>query len=125
MWAISDYLNLVLLQLCFLFEEFITIGNNRFVIYYRKIFYAYDTCHLLKSTRNIFLMHKYIFEDFFTSWTYVVNLYDNDKIKENRLCPRLTDSHVQSRCSRKCIWLYTTAKWKLYKSYTNSIYSSI
>ncbi|EZA56566.1 THAP domain-containing protein, partial [Ooceraea biroi] len=61
----------------------ITPENPFFFVDDQKVFFAYDTCHLLKATRNNLLLHSYRFDNNFTSWKYISDFYNNDKAKTN------------------------------------------
>lgn len=65
-----------------------------FFINGKKLIYLFDVPHLLKSTRNNFFKYKFLLENGETNKRYVKMLYNRDKIKEYRLCPRLTDNHI-------------------------------
>lgn len=58
------------------------------------IFYFYDTPHIVKAVRNNFKTNIIKIETKCVSWSYVERLYNVDKTKNNRLAPKLTESHI-------------------------------
>lgn len=77
-------------------SELLHISSKKpyFEINNEKIFYMFDVPHLVKATRNNLLRHSYVDEDKVTSWQYINILYNDDKSKQCRIAPRLTDAHV-------------------------------
>ncbi|KAI4468165.1 thap domain-containing protein 9 [Holotrichia oblita] len=65
-----------------------------FTVNNRKIFYIFDTPHLLKSTRNNFLLHKFVIKEGTTDKKYIVDFYNQDKKQSFRLAPSLSDAHL-------------------------------
>lgn len=66
-----------------------------------KIFFFYDTPHLLKSTRNIFTKYDIQIGHDIARWRHVVDFYESDKMHPIRIAPKLTDSHVDSNSFEK------------------------
>lgn len=60
----------------------------------RKIFYFFDPPHALKAVHNNFQANNIIVDTKNISWSYVETLYNIDKSKDNRLVPKLTESHI-------------------------------
>ena len=59
-----------------------------------KVFTFNDPPHLWKSIRNCLLNHDIDSGTGLASWIHIKNLYDIDKSKCLRQCPKLTDDHV-------------------------------
>jgi len=59
-----------------------------------KIFYIFDSPHLIKATRNNLHQHSFVYNDKRTSWKYIEEYYESDKKAEFRSSPKLTDAHV-------------------------------
>jgi len=71
--------------------------NNRksyFTVDEEKIYYMFDTPHLLKTNRNILHEHNYVYSDKIASWKYIEDFYTIDKKAQFRAAPKLTDSHI-------------------------------
>jgi len=72
-------------------EPWITYENN-------KIFFMYDTLHLLKSlksVRNNFKKYSFKHQNEIYSWTDIVAFYNFDKDKVPRLAPKLKEIHIK------------------------------
>lgn len=79
----------------------VTIEKPYFNINSHKIIYIFDVSHLIKATWNYFLKHSFHFDDKKTSWKFVEDFYNQDKLLGNRLAPKLTDSHLYPSCMKK------------------------
>lgn len=66
-----------------------------------KIYYLFDTPHLLKSTRNNFFKYNFLIEGCETNCKYVRKLYEHDKTRFNRMVPKLTDAHLNPSAFQK------------------------
>lgn len=73
-----------------------------------KIFFFYDTPHLLKSTRNNFTKYDIQIGNDVASWRHIVNFYASDKMHPIRIAPKLTDSHIDSNSFEKMKVKYAT-----------------
>lgn len=62
-------------------RPFFTINN-------KKIYNVFDTPHLLKSTRNNFFTHRFIYYDDVTDKKYLEMFYANDK-GFKQTCPKI------------------------------------
>ena len=64
----------------------------------REIFTLHDPPHLLKSVRNNLQKYKIVFGDKkekSASWNYVRELYNVDSKLKYRMCPKLSQTHVE------------------------------
>ena len=73
-----------------------------------KVFFFYDTPHLLKSTRNTLTKYDIQVGSDIARWRHVVNFYDSDKVHPIRIAPKLTDSHIDSNNFEKMKVKYAT-----------------
>lgn len=70
--------------------------NEPWIIYEdNKIFFMYDTPHLLKSVRNNFKKYDFKHQNEIYSWTDIVAFYNLDKDKVPRLAPKLKEIHIK------------------------------
>lgn len=69
-------------------------NNLFFYVDSLRILYLFDVPHLLKSTRNNFFSYIFELEDGKTSKSYLETFYNYDKVKEYRLCPKLSNDHI-------------------------------
>jgi len=60
-----------------------------------KIYFMYDTPHLLKPVRNNLKKFHFIYESSCYSWDDIVQFYNLDKNKSLRLSPKIKDIHIQ------------------------------
>lgn len=81
----------------------VTPESPYFFVENKKIFYIYDVPHLIKSTRNNFFKYTFKTPEGPTSKSYVEILYKTDKAKRFglRLCPKLTDDHLNTSSFKK------------------------
>jgi len=91
------------------FAKSVNVSKERpfFSVNNKKIYYIFDTPHLLKSTRNNFFKHKFIYNDNVTNKKYLDTFYANDK-GINRLAPKLTDIHLNPGPFQKMKVKYAT-----------------
>lgn len=68
--------------------------NPQFKIDDHDLLYFFDTCHLIKATRNNLISNIFYFDDKNTSWSYVETFYNKDKKEFYRSAPKLTNAHV-------------------------------
>ncbi|TGZ43804.1 Uncharacterized protein DBV15_12703 [Temnothorax longispinosus] len=59
-----------------------------------KIFYFFDMPHLMKAVRNNMITHNFIYDDQYVSWQHIKHFYEQDKIRNLRLAPKLTKEHI-------------------------------
>ena len=60
----------------------------------RKIYFNYDTPHLIKCWRNNLINHDYEDENGTISWSAIVELRELECNKSSRAAPKLTDRHI-------------------------------
>lgn len=72
----------------------ITSEKPYFMLQDRKIYYIFDTPHLLKCIRNNLLSNDFIYEGKRISWKYIEELYSQQKQKDLRLIPKVTEKHI-------------------------------
>jgi len=65
-------------------------GNN-----HHSIFCLFDPPHLLKSLRNNFLKHNIEIGDSLIQFAHVKAFYDHDSKMSVRMCPKLTQKHIE------------------------------
>jgi len=69
-------------------EPFLTFEDE-------KIYFMYDTPHLIKSVRNNLKKYDFIYKNEVYSWSDIIQFYNIDKNKVPRLAPKLKDQHIQ------------------------------
>lgn len=73
----------------------ISIEKPYFIVDGKKVFYFFDTPHLIKATRNNLMKYDYkINEEETVSWRYIVKFYEDDEKQDFRLAPKLTPKHI-------------------------------
>lgn len=72
----------------------LTEDNIFFFVDNFRLVYLFDVPYLLKSTRNNFFSYSFLLPEGATKKEYLEIFYNNDKLKEYRLCPKLTDDHI-------------------------------
>ncbi|CAH2104760.1 unnamed protein product [Euphydryas editha] len=60
----------------------------------KKIYYMFDVPHLLKCVRNNIKTCNFIFDSRVAKWSHIRDLYNEDKKRQIRLAPKLTDIHI-------------------------------
>lgn len=75
--------------------ELLTINTEKqyFENNNQKILYMFDVPHLLKAIRNNLLQHSYV-DDNEALWQYINDLYNDNKNKQYRIAPKLTEAHI-------------------------------
>jgi len=68
-------------------EPFLTVNGQ-------KIFFFYDTPHLLKSIRNNLKSHVFLFGGVHIRWKYIEKLCRDDMTCRIRLAPKVTSKHI-------------------------------
>ncbi|KAJ8910631.1 hypothetical protein NQ315_012499 [Exocentrus adspersus] len=71
-----------------------TSDNPEFILDNKNSVYMFDTCHLIKATRNNLINNSFSFDDKRTSWSFVERFYQQDKKQNYRCAPKLTDPHI-------------------------------
>lgn len=69
-------------------------NNPFFFVDDTKIVYLFDIPHLLKSTRNNFFSYIFSLKNGETKKHYLETFYNNDKTKQYKLAPKLTNDHI-------------------------------
>lgn len=85
------------------FSKTLGVSKERscFEIDGHKIYYIFDELRLMKCVRNNLLNYNYEFENKIARWEDIKNMYEQDKMKDMRSAPRLTDSHIQPNSFQK------------------------
>lgn len=73
----------------------ISTENSIFLVEDEKIFYIFDTPHLIKATRNNLLKHNFKINDIIASWTHIENFYKRDSKQWIKAAPKLSNYHIQ------------------------------
>ena len=73
-----------------------------------KIFFFYDTPHLIKSTRNTLNKYNIQVEGEMARWSHIEEFYAKDKLNEIRIAPKLTETHVDFNNFEKMKVKYAT-----------------
>jgi hypothetical protein len=73
-----------------------------------KIFYLYDPPHIIKAIRNNLINYNFHFSGKVASWSDITTVYNHDKTLPIRLCPKLTDRHMQPNGFQKMRVKYAT-----------------
>lgn len=63
--------------------------------------YIFDIPYLLKSTRNNLFSYIFRLPDGETNKTYIETMYNFDKLKDYKLCPKLTHEHIYPNSFQK------------------------
>lgn len=66
-----------------------------------KLVYLFDIPHLLKSTRNNLFSYLFLSTEGEINKKYIETMYNYDKSKDYRLCPKLTDEHIYPNSFQK------------------------
>jgi len=79
----------------YVFAKSVNVSKERpfFTVNNKKIYHIFDPPHLIKSTRNNFFTHTFIYYDKVTIKKYLDIFYANDK-GINRLAPKLSNIHL-------------------------------
>lgn len=79
----------------------LTNENPCFMVDNIKLVYLYDVPHLLKSIRNNLFSYSFHLQDGHTNKKYIETMYNHDKSKDFRLCPKLTNEHIYPNSFQK------------------------
>lgn len=79
----------------------LTEENPCFYVDSKKLVYLFDVPHLLKSTRNNLFSYVFRSNEGDTNKKYIETMYQYDKSKDYRLCPKLTDEHIYPNSFQK------------------------
>lgn len=89
------------------FEKFakevkkVTVENPYFMYDNIKIYYIFDVPHLIKCIRNNLLTSDFFYEGKKISWEYIEQLYKDQKGRNLRLIPKITDAHIAPKTFQK------------------------
>jgi len=72
----------------------ITPERPYFIHNFKKVFYFFDTSHLIKAARNNLMNHEVHFDSKIVDWKYIESMYHSEKDNINKLAPKLTKSHI-------------------------------
>ena len=72
----------------------VTEKKPYFCINEQKVFVINDPPHLWKSIHNCLLTDNIVIEEGTVSWSFIEEMYNIDKSKMLRLCPKLTPDHI-------------------------------
>ncbi|KAH9374482.1 hypothetical protein HPB48_023054 [Haemaphysalis longicornis] len=76
----------------------VTPENPFFEACGEKVYFLFDTPHLIKCTRNnLRYPHKLFIGNEVVDWKYITALYESNDKLISRLAPKLTDDHVYKR----------------------------
>lgn len=67
----------------------------------KKIYCLYDVPHLMKNIRNCLLQHDVYTVDGIAKWGVINQLYMTDKGRTTKLCPKLTQKHIDPNAFEK------------------------
>jgi transposase-like protein len=59
-----------------------------------KIFYLFDSPHLIKAVRNNLMKYDFHFGGKVACWDDILSMYERDKTLAIRCCPKLTNKHL-------------------------------
>lgn len=72
----------------------ITAEKPFFCVSDMKVFYFFDTPHLLKSLRNNLMKYDFLFNGQTASWTDIESFYKKDSTQQIRCAPKLQNGHI-------------------------------
>lgn len=72
----------------------LTIEKPYFMINNMKIFYFFYMPHIIKVVRNNMITHNFIYDNQHVSWQYIKSFFEQDKRRNLRLAPKLTNEHI-------------------------------
>lgn len=61
----------------------------------RKIYFSFDSPHVIKNIRNHLKKHGYFIEGNHVLWQHIVDFYSKDISSEQRLAPKLSKFHIE------------------------------
>lgn len=67
----------------------------------KKIYYIFDVPHLIKCLRNNLLTSDFYCDGKRISWDFIKQLYDDQKDKNLRLIPKITECHIEPNNFKK------------------------
>jgi len=73
----------------------ISTENSTFLVNEEKIFYIFDTPHLIKATRNNLYKHNFHINNKIASWTHIVDFYKRDSKQWIKAAPKLSNCHIE------------------------------
>lgn len=80
----------------------VTSQTPYFFVNGNKIYYFFDTPHLLKATRNCLLKYNItVGTEGEASWEHISNLYENEKDQRFKLAPKLKEEHIYPNSLQK------------------------
>lgn len=79
----------------------ISLQQPYFFVNNAKVFYMFDTPHLLKSTRNQFFVHTFQIDEGITDKKFLELYYNHTKQLRYRQSYKLTDAHVNPNSFEK------------------------
>lgn len=79
----------------------VTVEKPYFIVNKTKIYYIFDTPHLLKSLRNNFIKYYIKFNDRTTSFEHVKTFYEKDCTLAIKSAPKLTNRHIYPNSFQK------------------------
>lgn len=86
----------------------ITVNNPYFVFNSKKVFVLYDPPHLIKSFRNALLTNNIKTSDGEVSWSVYQELHNLDCSNIVKMCPKLTEKHLNPNQFEKMRVKYAT-----------------
>ncbi|KAJ8909445.1 hypothetical protein NQ315_003493 [Exocentrus adspersus] len=72
----------------------VTTDNSYVEIGNKKLLYYFDPCHLMKAARNNLINNNFHWDTYRASWEDIQNFYEKDKVKLNRMAPKLSAAHL-------------------------------
>ena len=72
----------------------VSVNTPYFYVDGKPVFVMYDPPHVLKNTRNNMFSSGYTLNGKIIDWGVIKSLYQYDKERKVRMCPKLTDKHV-------------------------------
>jgi len=73
----------------------ISTENSTFLVNDEKVFYIFDTPHLIKATRNNLLNYNFQFDNKIVSWSHIVDFYNRDSKQWLKMAPNLSKIHLE------------------------------
>ena len=74
----------------------------------QKIFYLFDTPHIIKAIRNNLMKYNFHFDEKVASWDHIQVVYNRDQQQPIRCCPKLTQRHLNPNGFEKMKVKYAT-----------------
>lgn len=73
----------------------ISTKNSIFFVNEEKLFYIFDTPHLIKATRNNLIKHNFQFNSKIASWAHIIQFYERDSKQWIRAAHNLSKCHIE------------------------------